>query len=36
MMMSNLGVLPIETNYGDLILEAFWGRPSLLALRGSR
>ncbi len=36
MMMSNLGVLPIETNYGDLILEAFWGPSVLVGIEGEQ
>jgi hypothetical protein len=30
MMISNLGNLPYETNYGELTLEKLWG-PSVLA-----
>jgi hypothetical protein len=36
MMMSNLGVLPIETNYGDLILEAFWGPSVFVGIEGEQ
>ena len=36
MMMSNLGVLPIETNFGDLILEAFWGPSVLVGIEGEQ
>ena len=36
MMMSNLGVLPIETNYGDLTLEAFWGPSVLVGIEGEQ
>jgi hypothetical protein len=36
MMMSNLGVLPIETNFGDLILEGFWGPSVLVGIEGEQ
>ena len=35
-MMSNLGVLPIERNYGDLILEAFWGPSVFVGIEGEQ
>jgi hypothetical protein len=36
MMMSNLGVLPIETNFGDFILEGFWGPSVLVGIEGEQ
>lgn len=36
MMMSNLGMLPIETDYGDLILESFWGPSVFVGIEGEQ
>jgi hypothetical protein len=36
MMVSNLGVLPIETDYGNLILEAVWGPSVFVGIEGEQ
>lgn len=36
MMLSNLGVLPIETDYGALTLEALWGPSVFVGIEGEQ
>jgi hypothetical protein len=36
MMLSNLGVLPIETDYGNLTLEAVWGPSVFVGIEGEQ
>jgi hypothetical protein len=36
MMVSNLGVLPVEADFGDLRLEAFWGPSVFVGIEGEQ